>query len=156
MQDSGTQPETQPPYLKFIKEKKKPLILIIVILILFIAVFTTREPEAEVKRIRVKEISTSWIVFEITLDVENGNIIGGTLNSLEADIYYNDEYIGYARTTKKYDIAALGTSTLKVDLRLDNLPSDLTLFPEIRAKGTANISVSFLSFDKDIDKTVFG
>lgn len=157
MQDSGTQPETQPPYLKFLKEKKKPLILIIiVILILFIAVFTTREPEAEVKRIRVKEVSTSWIVFEITLDVDNGNIVGGTLNSLEADIYYNDEHIGHARTTEKYDIAALGTSTLKVDLRLDNLPSSITLFPKIQAKGTANISIFFLSFDKEIDETVFG
>jgi LEA14-like dessication related protein len=152
MDDSGT----ESPFFQLLREKKKTIIFVIlVVLIIFLAIFTTREPGAEVTWIRVKSVSTSSISFEITLEVDNGNIIGGTLNSLKADIYYNDEHIGRARTTKKYDIKALGKSTIKVDLTIDNLPSAITLFPEIRAKGTANISVSFLSFDKDFDKTVY-
>lgn len=148
---------TESSFFQLLRERKKTAIFVIfAVLIIFLAFFTTREPEAEVTWIRVKSISTSWVLFEITLEVDNGNIVGGTLNSLEADIYYNDEYIGHARTTEKYNIKALGKSTLKVDLRIDNLPSTITLFPEIRAKGTANISVSFLSFDKDFDKTVYG
>jgi LEA14-like dessication related protein len=119
---------------------------------------TTREPEAEVRAIRIKDFSTSevWILFEITLKVTNHNIIGGTLNTLEADIYYNNEYIGHARTTEKYDIKAMGDSTLRVDLRFDNLPSSFTLLPKIRAKGTANISVFFLTGDQEFDKEVTG
>jgi LEA14-like dessication related protein len=153
MDDSGT----ESPFFQLLKERKKTIIFVIfVVLIIFLAVFTTREPEAEVTWIRVKAVSISSISFEITLEVDNGNIIGGTLNTLEADIYYNDEYIGHARTTEKYDIKALGKSTLKVDLTIDNLPSSIDISPEIRAKGTANISVSFLSFDKEFDKTVYG
>lgn len=125
-------------------------------MVIFILIFTTREPEVSVRAIRVKQVSLSWITFEVTLDVNNGNIIGGTLNSLEADIYYNDDYIGLARTTRKYDIKPLGESTLRIDLRIDNLPSDWSIPPKIRAKGTANISVFFLSFDKEIDETVIG
>jgi LEA14-like dessication related protein len=152
MANSGTESS----FSQLLKERKKTIIFVIfVVLIIFLAIFTTREPEAEVTWIRVKAISTSWILFEISLEVDNGNIVGGTLNSLEADIYYNDEYIGHARTTEKYDIKALGKSTLKVDLRIDNLPSSIDVSPEIRAKGTANISVSFLSFDKDFDETVY-
>lgn len=157
MEGPDTNSNTQPPYVKILKERKKTIIFVLfVVLVIILAVFTTREPEAEVRWIRVKGISATWILFEITLEVENGNIVGGTLNTLEADIYYNDEYIGHARTTRKYDIAALGKSTLKIDLRIDDLPSTITSFPKIRAKGTANISVSFLTFDKEIDKTVFG
>ncbi len=155
MDDSGK----ESPFFQLLKERKKTVIFVIfVVLIIFLAIFTTREPEAEVTWIRVKDfsISETWILFEITLEVNNGNIIGGTLNTLEADIYYNDEYIGHARTTEKYDIKAMGKSTLKVDLRIYNLPSTITPFPEIRAKGTANISVFFLSFDKDFDETVRG
>jgi len=138
MDDSGT----ESPFFQLLKERKKTIIFVIfVVLIIFLAVFTTREPEAEVTWIRVKAVSISSISFEITL---------------EADIYYNDEYIGHARTTEKYDIKALGKSTLKVDLTIDNLPSSIDISPEIRAKGTANISVSFLSFDKEFDKTVYG
>ncbi len=153
MDDSGT----EKPFFQLLKERKKQVIFVIIIVfIIILAVFTTREPEAEVQRIRVKAISTSWILFEVTLEVDNGNIIGGTLNSLEVGIYYNGEYIGHARTTEKYDIRALGKSTLKVDLRIDDLPSIITPLPTIRAKGTANISVFFLSFDKEIDETVMG
>jgi LEA14-like dessication related protein len=147
----------QPPYLKFLKEKKKPIIFVIfVVIILILVIFTTREPEPTITNIKVKEVTSSFITFEITLDVENGNIIGGTLNYLEADIFYNDEKIGHVRTIGKYEIKALGTSTLKVDLTINNLPSRITLFPKIRAKGTANISISFLTFDKEIDETVRG
>ena len=159
--DSQPQPPqpSQPPYLKFLEEKKKPIIFVIfVVIILLLVIFTTREPEATIKDIEVKDYSipATWILFEITLDVENGNIIGGTLNYLEVDIYYNGDYIGHARTTEKYEIKALGVSTLKVDLRIDNLPS--FIFPplKIRAKGTANISIFFLTFDKEIDDTVYG
>lgn len=152
MDDSGT----ESPFFQLLKGRKKTVIFVIlVVMIIFLAIFATREPEAEVRWIRVKSVSTSSISFEITLEVDNGNIIGGTLNTLEADIYYNDEYIGHARTTEKYDIKAMGKSTLKVDLRIDNLPSTITPFPTIHAKGTANISVFFLSFDKDFDKTVY-
>ena len=156
MEGHDAKTAAQPQYIKILKERKKTVIFVIlVVLIIFLTIFTTREPEAEVTWIRVKSISTSSISFEITLEVDNGNIVGGTLNSLEVDIYYNDEYIGHARTTEKYDIKALGKSTIKVDLTIDNLPSAITLFPEIRAQGTANISVFFLSFDKDFDKTVY-
>lgn len=149
---------SQPPSLKFLKEKKKPIIFVIfVVIILLLVVLITREPEATITNIRVKEVTTTFITFEITLDVENGNIIGGTLNYLEADIFYNDEDIGQAKTIRKYEIKAMGTSTLKVDLTIDNLPSRITpLNPKIRAKGTANISISFLTFDKEIDETVYG
>lgn len=155
--DSQPQPSqpAQPPYLKFLEEKKKPIIFVIfVVIILLLVIFTTREPEATVQWIRVKEVTSTFITFEITLDVENGNIVGGTLNYLEADIFYNDEPIGHARTIGKYEIKAMGTSTLKVDLTINNLPSRITLFPKIRAEGTANISIFFLTFDKEIDETV--
>ena len=155
MEGPDTNSRTQPPYVKIWKERKKTIIFVLfVVMVIILAVFTTREPEAKIRWIRVKGISATWVLFEITLEVDNGNIIGGTLNTLEADIFYNDEYIGHARTTKKYDIAALGESKLKIDLRIDNLPSTITPFPKIRAKGTANISIFFLSFDKEIDKTV--
>ena len=148
-------PNTKSPWFQLWEKRKKQIIfIIIIVLILILAVFTTREPQASVRGIRVKEVSLSWITFEITLRVNNGNIIGGTLNSLEADIYYNDEKIGHAKTTKKYDIRPLGESTLRVDLRIDNLPSDWSVPPKIRAKGVANISISFLSFDKHFDETV--
>lgn len=146
-------------FSQMLSNKKFRLILVIIIIFMTIAiaVFTTREPDATVKGIRVKDISISdtWILFDVTLEVYNYNIIGGTLNSLEADIYYNDEYIGHARTTKKYDIKALDESTLHVDLRIDRLPSTLTPLT-IRAKGTANISISFLSFTEHFDKEVLG
>jgi LEA14-like dessication related protein len=157
--NSQPQPQqpVQPPYLKFLEEKKKPIIFVIfVVIILLLVVFTTREPEATVTHIRVKEVTSTFITFEITLKVENGNIIGGTLNYLEADIFYNDEKIGRARTIGKYEIKAMGTSTLKVDLTINNLPSKITLLPKIRAKGTANITIFFLTFDKEIDETVRG
>jgi len=158
MEGYDAKPAAQPQYIKVLKEKKKTIIfVIIVVLIIFLAFFTTREPEARVTRIRVKNFSASqgWITFEITLEVDNGNIIGGTLNTLEADIYYNDEYIGHARTTEKYEIKALGESKLKVELTIDNLPSSIDLTPKIRAQGIANISVFFMSFDKDFDETVY-
>jgi LEA14-like dessication related protein len=161
MEDPNINPQpqqpqpAQPPYLKFLEEKKKPIIFVIfVVIILLLVVFTTREPEPTITNIKVKEVTSTFITFEITLDVENGNIIGGTLNYLDVDIFYNDEKIGNARTIRKYEIAAMGTSTLKVDLTINNLPSRITLFPEIRAKGTANITILFLTFDKEIDDTV--
>ena len=157
MQGPNIDSVSQPPNLKFLEENKKSILFVIfVVVILLLVIFTTREPEATITDIKVKAVTSTFITFEITLNVENGNIIGGTLNYLEADIFYNDEKIGHARTIGEYEIKAMGTSTLKVDLTIDNLPSRITPHPKVRAKGTANMSIFFLNIDKEIDETVYG
>ncbi len=152
------EPKPKPKYLEALKNRRIQVLIIITIIVIFLAIFTTREPEVSVRWISVKDfdLSEGWIVFDVTVEVDNGNIIGATLNSLEADIYYEGEYIGHVRTNTKYEIGPLGKSTIHVDLRVDNLPSEITIFPEIRARGTANVSVFFLTFDQEIDKTVWG
>lgn len=150
-------PKSETPFFKLLKYRKIQVIIVVIIILLTAIILTTREPEVEIRAIKLKSYSVSetWILFEITLKVTNHNIIGGTLNSLEANIYVNGDYIGHARTTEKFDINAMGDSTIRVDLRIDNLPSPLIPI-KIRAKGTANVSVFFLSWDEQIDKEVFG
>ena len=151
------EPGPEPKFIQVLKKRKVQVLIVVMIIVIILAIFTTREPQVSVKWISVKDIDISegWILFDVTVEVDNGNIIGAILNSLEADIYYEGEYIGHVSTNEKYEIGPLGKSTIHVDFRIDNLPSDIKLFPDIRAKGTANVSVLFLTFDQEIDKTVW-
>lgn len=141
------------------KSKARLIGISLLIIALVIAGFalSLREPEVIVDDIRTKEFSSKghYIIFAVTLTVNNKNIIGGTLKEVESDVYYNGDYIGVAYSYEHYEIKANGESTVSVDLKITNLPRTFTTtaHPTVRVKGTALINVFGIDFKAPFDET---
>ncbi len=148
---------------------RKKILTIITCVIIIAAVFgmfllTLQKPSAEVKKIKYGEVNyhiepiTDFIkpdslVLKVTLNIHNPNLIGAFIDKVDADVYYNEEYLGKVDDEVNREIKANGDTLITVEFEMTTPPTQLTDPADIRVVGDAYISKWFLSHKVGFDKT---
>ena len=135
------------------------IIIIVVIILLILAgiLLSIDEPDVTVSNIRYKSASISqrYIEFYVDLKVDNDNILGGTLKKVEANVYIDDQHIGFSYSEEEFDIKANSVSDVTVVLRVTSVPSNILSKNEftVRVVGAAYVKVSFYDYEMPFDES---
>jgi len=139
--------------------KKKTLFIVLLILIPLIGigafVASIKDPAVDIVDIRFSSLSLSkgTMTFIVTVDVDNPNRVGATLESVDVKVSVDDQYTGAVDHDVGKKISARSTTQVELEFVLKNVPVITSTTVDVTVKGTVDLSVSFLSFTKDIHKT---
>ena len=144
-----------------ITKKTMALLLVAIILVSIIGVIASiREPDVTITRIddidyQRNGLQLAYIAFDVTVMVDNPNIIGAELKALELDIFLNEDDIGDSYTEESFTIRAMGESEIVVRVELNGpIPIPASLSYRLKVKGTATVGVWPFEFDVPVEKQV--
>lgn len=130
------------------------IMLIVVFSALAIFAATVREPGVTVVGLELEsvDIANMQITFLVTLQVHNPNVVGATVQNVQADIYADGSYIGHATRLESATIGANSDATVTATFVLKELPSHIPV-DKVRAAGSAQVTVFFSTFEEHFDET---
>ena len=136
---------------------KRSAAVFVVVLLVSTGVFLAasyREPE--VQKIDVKNARLTLfpmaVVFDLVVEVYNPNFVGGTLESLDLDVYLNDQYVGPLVSTSPARIPGRGTGNISMEYtHTITLAAGIT--NTVRVTGQACVRIGIFRFTMDVEKT---
>jgi len=128
------------------------LITIFLIVLFFAFVGAVQKPSVNVIDMNFRGFSGGGADLVIDLEVDNPNILSGTLTGLDAIVYVNGGEVGPANIEREYPIAGQRVSPVEVVVHMQNVPLG-GLSGSIRAVGTAHLRIGPLPFDLPFDET---
>ena len=104
------------------------------------------EADVQVVSVRLKDISMTTAMVEVSVCVKNTNPIGATLDKIEYVIYFekDDEWVQLGRAEREEDIPIkAGDSTcFEVENKIDVLSAIVALYQAYKQDGLVNMKVS--------------
>lgn len=104
------------------------------------------EADVQIVNVRLKDISMTTAMVEVTVCVQNTNPIGATLDKIEYVIYFekDDEWVQLGRGDREDDIQIkAGDSTcFEVENKIDVLSAIAAMYQAYRQDGSVNMKVS--------------